>query len=117
MKRYLFVLICIAMVGLFSSCTKSKAEIVLDGFEELIEDVEKQKGKLTVEEWGKMQDDFNKRFEELGIDDIDESDFSVMQKMKLVALGVRWTAVMAESAPSLMESAIEQAEKETESKN
>ena len=48
----------------------------------------------------------------LGIDKIDEKEFSTMQKLKIVALTVRWTAAMAESTPTLMESAAEKMKEE-----
>ena len=116
MRKFYLALICIAIIALVSSCTKSKSDMVIDGFEELVEEVEKKKGDMTAEEWVKIQDDFNKRFEELGIKDIDEKEFSTMQKLKLVGLTVRWGAAMAESSPKLIETAMEQAEKEAENK-
>ncbi len=116
MKKVFFALMCVAMMALVSSCAKSKTEIVLDEFENLIEEVEKKKGDLTVEEWTEMQADFNKRFEELGIESIDENEFSTMEKLKLVALTVRWTAAIAESTPKLMESAVEKAKEQAEEK-
>ena len=116
MKKVFIALMCMAAVVLMSSCAKSKTEIVLDEFENLIEEVEKKKGDLTVEEWTEMQNDFNKRFEDIGIESIDEKEFSTMEKLKLVALTVRWTAAMAESTPTLMESAVEKAQKEAEEK-
>ena len=85
MKKVFFALMCVAMMALVSSCAKSKTEIVLEEFENLIEEVEKKKGDLTVEEWAEMQNDFNKRFEELGIESIDKDEFSTMEKLKLVA--------------------------------
>lgn len=116
MKRIFFALMCVTTLALASSCSKSKPEIILDEFEELIEEVEKKKGDLTVEEWAKMQDDFNKRFEDIGIKEFDEKEFSTMQKLKMVALTVRWTAAMAESTPTLMESAVEKAKEQSENK-
>lgn len=116
MKKVFFALMCVAMMTLVSSCAKSKTEIVLEEFENLIEEVEKKKGDLTVEEWAEMQNDFNKRFEELGIESIDKDEFSTMEKLKLVALTVRWTAAIAESTPTLMESSIEKAKEEAEEK-
>ena len=116
MKKMFIALMCMAAVVLMSSCGKSKTEIVLDEFENLIEEVEKKKGDLTVEEWTKMQDDFNKRFEELGIDKIDENEFSAMEKLKMVGLTVRWGAAMVKSTPKLLESTMEQAEKEAAEK-
>ena len=116
MKKVFIALMCMVAVVLMSSCAKSKTEIVLDEFENLIEEVEKKKGDLTVEEWAEMQDGFNKRFEELGIEKIDENEFSTIEKLKLVALTVRWTAAIAESTPTLVESAAEKAKKEAEEK-
>ncbi len=113
MRRLFLILICVVALAVASSCSKSKPQIILDEFEELIEEVEKKKGDLTVEEWSKMQDDFNKRFEEIGIKEFDENEFSTMQKLKMVALTVRWTAAMAESTPSLMESAVEKAKEQS----
>lgn len=110
MKKYLFLVV--AGLLFMTSCTKSKQELVIDGFEDLVEDVEAQKGKLTVEEWKEIEQDFNKRFEELGIDNIDEKEFSTMQKLKLTTLVVRWTAAMAESAPTLVDDVVDELEKE-----
>ncbi len=110
MKKYLFLIV--AGLLFMTSCTKSKQELVIDGFEDLVEEVEAQKGKLTVEEWKEIEQDFNKRFEELGIDNIDEKEFSTMQKLKLTALVVRWTAAMAESAPTLVDGVVDELEKE-----
>lgn len=110
MKKYLFLVV--AGLLFMTSCTKSRQELVIDGFEDLVEDVEAQKGKLTVEEWKEIEQDFNKRFEELGIDNIDEKEFSTMQKLKLTALVVRWTAAMAESAPTLVDGVVDELEKE-----
>lgn len=110
MKKYLFLVA--AGLLFMTSCTKSKQELVIDGFEDLVEDVEAQKGKLTVEEWKEIEQDFNKRFEELGIDNIDEKEFSTMQKLKLTTLVVRWTAAMAESAPTLVDGVVDELEKE-----
>lgn len=112
MKRIFTILISFAMIAFMCSCGKSKADVILDGFEDLVEDVEKKKGDMTIEEWAEIENDFNRRFEELGIEEFDESEFSVMQKMELMALTLRWTAAMAESAPELMESAIEQIDKD-----
>ena len=112
MKKVLIALLCMATIALMISCSKSKTDMVVDGFEELVEEVEKKKGNLTVEEWNKMEEEFNNRFEELGIDKIDEKEFSTMQKLKIVALTVRWTAAMAESTPTLMESAAEKMKEE-----
>lgn len=112
MKKALIALLCMATIALMISCSKSKTDMVVDGFEELVEEVEKKKGNLTVEEWNKMEEEFNNRFEELGIDKIDEKEFSTMQKLKIVALTVRWTAAMAESTPTLMESAAEKMKEE-----
>lgn len=110
MKKYLFLVV--AGLLFMTSCTKSKQELVIDGFEDLVEEVEAQKGKLTVEEWKEIEQDFNKRFEELGIDNIDEKEFSTMQKLKLTTLVVRWTAAMAESAPTLVDGVVDELEKE-----
>lgn len=110
MKKYLFLIV--AGLLFMTSCTKSKQELVIDGFEDLVEEVEAQKGKLTVDEWKEIEQDFNKRFEELGIDNIDEKEFSTMQKLKLTALVVRWTAAMAESAPTLVDGVVDELEKE-----
>lgn len=110
MKKYLFLVV--AGLLFMTSCTKSRQELVIDGFEDLVEDVEAQKGKLTVEEWKEIEQDFNKRFEELGIDNIDEKEFSTMQKLKLTTLVVRWTAAMAESAPTLVDGVVDELEKE-----
>ena len=92
MKKVLIALLCMSSTALMTSCSKSNTDMVVDGFEELVEEVEKKKGNLTVEEWNKMEEEFNNRFEELGIDKIDEKEFSTMQKLKIVALTVRWTA-------------------------
>ena len=111
MRKYLFLTL---VVGLFlmTSCAKSKSETVIDEFENLVEEVESKKGKLTVDEWKVLEQDFNKRFEELGIDNIDEKEFSTMQKLKLTTLVVRWTAAMAESAPTLVDGVVDELEKE-----
>ena len=111
MRKYLFLTV---VVGLFlmTSCAKSKSETVIDEFENLVEEVESKKGKLTVDEWKVLEQDFNKRFEELGIDNIDEKEFSTMQKLKLTTLVVRWTAAMAESAPTLVDGVVDELEKE-----
>ena len=114
-KIYLIALLC--LVGLsvtVVSCSKSKADHIIDGFEELVEEVENQKGDLTIEEWKKIEADFNRRFEELGINDIDEKEFSALQKIELAALMVRWTAAIANSTPALMESSIEAVQEEAE---
>lgn len=116
MKKCYLALVCVAVMTLTGSCGKSKTDMVLDGFEDLIEEVEDKKGDLTIEDWAKIQEDFNKRFEELGIDKIDEKEFSKMQKLKLVGLTVRWTAAMAKSSPKLIETAIEKAGEEAASK-
>ena len=111
MRKYLFLTL---VVGLFlmTSCAKSKSETVIDEFENLVEEVESKKGKLTVGEWKVLEQDFNKRFEELGIDSIDEKEFSTFEKIELTALVVRWTAAMAESAPTLVDGVVEEMEKE-----
>ena len=69
---------------------------------------------MTIEEWKKIEADFNRRFEELGINDIDEKEFSALQKIELAALMVRWTAAIANSTPALMESSIEAVQEEAE---
>lgn len=116
MKKIYLALMCMATVALISSCSKSKSEMVIDGFEDLVEEVEDRKGDLTVEEWAEIQEDFNKRFEELGIEEVDENEFSALQKLKLAGLMVRWGVAMAESSPTLIETAVEQAEKEAKEK-
>lgn len=115
MRKYLFLAV-VAGLFLMTSCAKSKQELVIDGFEDLVEEVESKKGKLTVEEWKVMEQDFNKRFDELGIEDIDEKEFTTMQKLKLTALVVRWTAAMAESTPTLVDGMDEEFEKEQQAK-
>lgn len=112
MKKTLFAIVSVLMMVLVSSCAKSKTEIILDEFENLVEEVESKKGKLTADEWVEMEKDFNQRFEAMGIEDFDENEFSAMEKLKLVGLTVRWTAAMAESAPTLMESTMEKIEEE-----
>lgn len=112
MKKALIALLCMVTIALMISCSKSKTDMVVDGFEELVEEVEKKKGNLTVDEWNKMEEEFNNRFEELGIDKIDEKEFSTMQKLKIVALTVRWTAAMAESTPTLLDSTVEKMQEE-----
>ena len=112
MKKVLIALLCMATIALMISCSKSKTDMVVDGFEELVEEVEKKKGNLTVEKWNKMEEEFNNRFEELGIDKIDEKEFSTMQKLKIVALTVRWTAAMAKSTPTLLDSTVEKMQEE-----
>ena len=116
MKKFYLALMCMAIVALMSSCSKSKTDMVIDGFEDLVEEVESKKGDLTAEEWAEIQDDFNKRFEELGIEDIDENEFSTLQKIELAGLTLRWGVAMAESSPKLIETAIEKAEQEAEAK-
>lgn len=111
MRKYLFLTV-VAGLFLMTSCAKSKAETVIDEFENLVEEVESKKGKLTVDEWKVLEQDFNKRFEELGIDSIDEKEFSTFEKIELTALVVRWTAAMAESAPTLVDGVVEEMEKE-----
>ena len=111
MRKYLFLTV-VAGLFLMTSCAKSKSETVIDEFENLVEEVESKKGKLTVGEWKVLEQDFNKRFEELGIDSIDEKEFSTFEKIELTALVVRWTAAMAESAPTLVDGVVEEMEKE-----
>lgn len=111
MRKYLFLTV-VAGLFLMTSCAKSKSETVIDEFENLVEEVESKKGKLTVDEWKVLEQDFNKRFEELGIDSIDEKEFSTFEKIELTALVVRWTAAMAESAPTLVDGVVEEMEKE-----
>ena len=111
MRKYLFLTLA-AGLFLMTSCAKSKSETVIDEFENLVEEVESKKGKLTVGEWKVLEQDFNKRFEELGIDSIDEKEFSTFEKIELTALVVRWTAAMAESAPTLVDGVVEEMEKE-----
>ena len=111
MRKYLFLTV-VAGLFLMTSCAKSKSETVIDEFENLVEEVETKKGKLTVGEWKVLEQDFNKRFEELGIDSIDEKEFSTFEKIELTALVVRWTAAMAESAPTLVDGVVEEMEKE-----
>lgn len=111
MKKLFFALACVAGLSLLSGCAKSKADHVIDGFEELVEEVEAKKGELTAEEWKAIEQDFNKRFEELGIDNIDESEFSTFEKIELAALVMRWGAAMAESAPTLIESSADEMKK------
>lgn len=110
MKKYLFLVV--AGLLFMTSCAKSKSETVIDEFENLVEEVESKKGKLTVDEWKVLEQDFNKRFEELGIDSIDEKEFSTFEKIELTALVVRWTAAMAESAPTLVDGVVDELEKE-----
>ncbi len=109
----LMAILCVAGLSLMTSCSKSKSEIVLDEFENLVEEVEDNKGKLTADEWKTMHEDFNKRFEEMGIENLDEKDFSALEKIRLVGLTMRWAAAMAESSPSLLEGAIQEAQEET----
>lgn len=104
MKKLLFVLFCIAGLSIMAGCAKSKADLVIDGFEELVEEVEAKKGELTAEEWKEIEQDFNQRFEALGIDEIDEKEFSAIEKLELAALTIRWGVAMAESTESLIES-------------
>lgn len=111
MRKYLFLTV-VAGLFLMTSCAKSKSETVIVEFENLVEEVESKKGKLTVDEWKVLEQDFNKRFEELGIDSIDEKEFSTFEKIELTALVVRWTAAMAESAPTLVDGVVEEMEKE-----
>lgn len=111
MRKYLFLTL-VAGLFLMTSCAKSKSETVIDEFENLVEEVESKKGKLTVGEWKVLEQDFNKRFEELGIDSIDEKEFSTFEKIELTALVVRWSAAMAESAPTLVDGVVEEMEKE-----
>lgn len=113
MRKLYILMVCVVGVMIVTSCAKSKADHVIDGFEELVEEVEDKKGKLTVEEWKSIEQDFNKRFEELGIDDIDEKEFSALQKLELTALVVRWTAAMAGSASTLIESSAEMQEEKS----
>lgn len=118
MKKLFIALTCMASLVIMTACgPKSKAEQVIDGFEDLVEEVEKKKGDLTVEEWKEMSDDFNKRFEALGIKDIDEKDFSTLQKIKMVELTVRWGAAMAKSSGTLIDSAMEEAEIQADETN
>lgn len=113
MKQIFTTVMCLAAVAMLTACGQSKTDKVIDGFEDLVEEVEKKKGELTAQEWQAMADDFNKRFEELGIEDIDESEFSTMEKLKLTGLVVRWGVAMAESAPTLMEGSLEKSFDET----
>lgn len=117
MKKIYFALMCIASLMIMAACgPKTKEEHVIAEFEKLIEEVEDKKGKLTVEEWKEMNVAFDKRFKELGIDDIDMEKFSAMQKLKLVGLTVRWSAAMAESSGTLMEGIVDEAQKQAEEK-
>lgn len=113
MRKLYILMSCIVGVMIMTSCAKSKSDHVIDGFEDLVEEVEEKKGKFTVEEWKSIEQDFNKRFEELGIDDIDEKEFSALQKLELTALVVRWTAAMAGSASTLIESSAEMQEEKS----
>ena len=109
MKNNIVMIISIILTaGLLMSCGQSKSKDVVKEFRKLVESVEKQKGELTAEEWRDVAADFEQRFEKLGIDEINEEDFSVMQKIELTALVVRWQAAMVESMPALLESAIEE---------
>ncbi len=109
-KLLFMAMLLTASLAVMSSCgSKSKSEIVLDEFETLVEEVEANKGKLSADELEKMHNDFNKRFEALGIEEIDEKEFSAMEKIKLIGLTARWAAAMAESSPALIEDAIEDA--------
>ena len=112
-KFYVLAFLCLMTISLVS-CSKSKSDHVIEGFEKLVEEVENQKGDLTAQEWREMETDFNRRFEELGINEINEEDFSALQKVELAARMVRWTAAMAESAPALMESSFEEAQEAIE---
>lgn len=111
MKKYLCIVAVLGLL-LMTSCSQSKSQVVIEEFENLVEEVESKKGKLTVEEWKELDKEFNERFEKLGVDNIDETEFSTMEKIKLAALTMRWTAAMAESAPTLMEGVIEEVERQ-----
>lgn len=109
MKRIITMILTIIIASALAvSCGRSRSKDVVKEFRKLVETVEKEKGDLTAEEWRDVAADFEERFAELGIEDINEEDFSVMQKIELTALVVRWQAVMVESMPSLLESAIKE---------
>ena len=112
MKKFYLALMCFASLSIMTACSSSKTDQVIDGFEDLIEEVESKKGKMTADEWEVLVDDFNQRFEDLGIEEINEEELSAMQKLKIVGLTLRWSAAMAENAPSLIEAAIENAEEQ-----
>ncbi len=103
MKKIYLALMCIMSLVIMTACGGSKADLVVDGFEELVEEVEAKKGKLTASEWKEMEAEFNERFEKLGIDDINEDEFSSMQKIKLAGLMLRWGVAMSESASTLLD--------------
>ncbi len=114
MKKLLLAVVCLASAMVFTSCFGgSKADKVIDGFEDLVEEVEAKKGKLSADEWREIEADFNERFEKLGIDEINEDDFSTMEKLKLAALTMRWGAAMAESSPTLLEDLMDEAMEDT----
>lgn len=113
MKHLFYALLCVATLVL-ASCTQSPAEQAIENFEDLIEELEEKKGKMTTEEFTASIEKFNKRYEELGIKTIKEDELSGLQRIKLATLGVRWMAVITMSSESLLKGGMEELGKELE---
>lgn len=96
MKKILTIA-CLASTLLLASCSfGNKTTKALNKFEDLVEEVEKQKGEKSLEEWSASIEEYKARFEEI-FKDVDENDLNTVQSLRLVALTGRWGAAMFEA--------------------
>ena len=105
MKR-LFILILFALLFFgFVSCGGSATNKSLKAIDEITTKAEKEKDKLTDEDWMKLGKEMETHLETLN-KAIDDDELGMMDRLKCVGIVARWTKIAVEKG-------LEKVEKET----
>lgn len=112
MKKVIYLLIFALTATMLISCAKNEGQKALAEMEKITETAEKNKDKLTREEWKELAVRFEEN-EKIANEAAENGKIGVTDRMKFIAITARWAAVYGSSA--LMDDIFENLEQELQS--
>lgn len=96
MKQVFYLLIFALAATMLFSCGKNEAKKALIEMEKIVETAEKNKNKLSKEEWKELAGRFEEN-EKIANEAAESNQLGVAGKMKCLALTTRWATVYGQS--------------------
>lgn len=91
MKKIMFILLSAFAITTLISCGQNEGKKALYEMERIVEKAEKEKDKLSADEWEKLTISFQEN-EDIANKAAETGKLGVGDKMKLVSLSARWAA-------------------------
>ncbi len=91
MKKILYLFVIAFAVMALVSCGRSEGKSALRDLEKIVEKAEKNKDKLSAEEWKELFAEFQEK-EAIANEAAEKNELGITGKVKLLALTTRWAA-------------------------